>query len=361
MLRTVTTALAALTMAAQGTAVAETVAPGWKVVNGVTIGSPATALLDVSATGPGQAWAAGYACSAEDREGCGAIIRWNGSAWKQVKLPASFDVEHVEGISAGPAVWAVGNGTRPWAGHWNGSRWRGYTPLSTAAEDRLYDVAVSAGRPWAVGTRTGGKGVVLGWTAARGFYQAHATPGSLAAVTAGKGGIWAVGSTGDQPLILRGGASGTGWKVSPVPSIPGGKLTRVWQGAGAEAWAVGYTGAALETSKPIALRFDGTAWRQVPVPVAKGRLSGLTADSSGTVWASGVDLSRGKQVLFLRYSGGALRASYSPVVLTREQRDYDHQTVTRTSITAIPGTGGLWAVAAAGGGDREMHAVLRYG
>ncbi|MEU7899668.1 hypothetical protein AB0B45_43320 [Nonomuraea sp. NPDC049152] len=67
------------------------------------------------------------------------------------------------------------------------------------------------------------------------------------------------------------------------------------------------------------------------------------------------------RIQFLRYDGGRLVASYGPGLPLREQRDYDHQTVTRTSITRIPGAGGLWAVAAAGGGDFESHFLLRYG
>ncbi|WP_431893629.1 hypothetical protein [Nonomuraea sp. bgisy101] len=356
----------AVTLAGQP---AQAAAPAWRIVKGVDIGESATALLDVAASGTRDAWAAGYACSAEDREGCAAIIRWNGSRWSKANPPGA-DLEHVEGVSAASPtdVWAVGNGTAPWAGHWTGSRWTGYKPLGSGAESRLADVAVSGGRPWLVGT-VKGSGVVLGWNRDKGFYRAHSLPGKLEAVTsrAGTGEIWAVGSTGTQPLIVRGTDGGRTWKLTPAPSIPDGHLTRVWQVAGGDVWAVGYAGKTsydhkdFLASRPIALHYDGRSWRQVAVPVARGRLTGLTSDAAGTVWASGVDFAHGRRIMFLRYAGDRLTASYGPELPLREQREYDHQTVTRTSITRIPGSSGLWAVAAAGGGDFESHFLLTYG
>ncbi|MFE3451809.1 hypothetical protein ACFXJ8_23085 [Nonomuraea sp. NPDC059194] len=323
----------------------------------------------MAASGPRDAWAVGYACSAEDSGECAAITRWNGSRWSKAN-PRGADLEHVEGVSAvsRPDVWAVGNGTIPWAGHWTGSNWTGYKPLGSRTDGKLLDVAVSGDRPWLVGTEKG-RGVVLRWTPGKGFRRAHSLLGSLAAVTArsGTGEIWAVGSTGTQPLIVRGTDSGRTWQVTPTPSIPDGHLTRVWQVAGSDVWAVGYAGRTsydrkdFLASKPIALHYDGTSWRQVTVLVTKGRLSGLTSDATGTMWASGVDFAHGRKILFLRYAGGRLVASYSPGLPLGEQRDYDHQTVTRTSITRIPGSNGLWAVAAAGGGDFESHFLLRYG
>jgi hypothetical protein len=118
---------------------------------------------------------------------------------------------------------------------------------------------------------------------------------------------------------------------------------------------------ALAASRPISLHYDGKSWQQVPVPVAKGRLSGLTADASGTVWASGVDLARGRQVLFLRHTGGRWVPSYGPVLPIPRQRDYDPSSVTETSITRVPGSGTLWTVVSAGGGDREKDFILRRG
>ncbi len=51
-----------------------------------------------------------------------------------------------------------------------------------------------------------------------------------------------------------------------------------------DVWAVGQIGNPYDWSdfKPLALHFDGKSWRQVPLPVAKGRITGLTADAPET-------------------------------------------------------------------------------
>lgn len=333
--------------------------PPWRVVEGADLGGHAKGLLDVAAAGPRHVYAVGYGCSAEDSEGCRGVERWDGSRWRKVPTPSG--AYHVEGVSTDAAndVWLVGNSEVSWAAHWDGARWRSYRPFGSREYDYVRDVAVSSRRPWFAGQTQSGRGVVLTWSASTGFRQVYGTPGALTAVTARGDDVWAVGSTGGGPLVVR--RAGGEWSVSPTPSIPGGTLTRVWQVAANDVWAVGHVGATLAASRPISLHFDGTSWRQVPVPVAQGRLSGLTSDGSGTVWASGVDLARGGQVLFLRYSGGTWVPSYGPALAIPPQRDYDPKTVTKTSITRVPGSATLWAVASAGGGDREQEFILRRG
>ncbi|GAA0391884.1 hypothetical protein Acor_17980 [Acrocarpospora corrugata] len=335
------------------------VAPTWLVQKTSGIGS-ASALLDVSASGPADAWAVGYGCSAEDREGCAAIQRWNGRSWRKVTGIKSPPF-HVDGVSAASPgnVWAVGNGVTAWAGHWNGRAWTSYQPFGAAEHNRISDVAVS-GRPWFAGTTTDNRAVVLSWTKSGGFTTVFTNPGSLNAITAksATGDVWAVGSTGTQPMIVHGsnGRFAEHW----LPSIPGGVLTRVWQAAENDVWAVGYTGSTFASAKPIVLRYDGKSWRQIAIPVTKGRLTGLTSDGSGQVWAGGVDFDNGGRVLVIRLGAGSPRASWSQGLDIPRQRDYDPQTVTSVSLARIPGTRhGLWAAVAAGGGDFQRHFLLR--
>ncbi|WP_214104992.1 hypothetical protein [Acrocarpospora catenulata] len=323
----------------------------WRIVKGPAL-DRASALLDVAATGRSDAWAVGYGCSAEDSEGCPVVERWNGTRWR--KLDVRLGTDHADGVSADSArnVWVVGNGTTAGAAHWNGVKWTTYQPFGAAEYHRVNDVAVS-GQPWFAGTTPDGSAVVLGWTKTRGFYPAYSAAGKLNAITARRatGDVWAVGSTGTQPLIIHG--SRYAWQAEQLPSIPNGVLTRVWQVAKNDVWAVGYAG-----TSPIALRYNGKTWRQFPLHIAKGRLTGLTSDGTGQVWASGVNLNLGDRAMFVKLPSGSV--SYGPKLPIPDQRDYDPQTVTEVSIARIPGTAqGIWAVVAAGGGDREAHFILR--
>ncbi|GIH28281.1 hypothetical protein Aph01nite_65910 [Acrocarpospora phusangensis] len=336
-----------------------TAAPAWTIQRTSGI-SNASALLDVSASGASDAWAVGYGCSAEDNEGCPAIQRWNGRTWRKV-TDARTNAYHAVGVSAASPnnVWVVGNGTTAWAGHWNGRAWTSYQPFGAAEHNRISDVAVS-GRPWFAGSTADGRGVVLSWSKARGFRTVFANPGSLNAITArsATGDVWAVGANGSQPMIVHG--SNGRFTEHRAPLIPGGVLTRVWQAAKNDVWAVGHTGGTFATSKPLVLRYDGRSWRQVSVPVAKGRLTGVTSDGAGVVWASGVDFAHGRQVLLIRLGAGRPQVSWSQVLTIPNQRDYDPDTVTKVSISRVPGTRhGLWAAVAAGGGDFETHFLMR--
>ena len=51
----------------------------WRVVKGATLGPNGSALMDVTATGPRDAWAVGYGCGREKAVSCPAIARWNGT------------------------------------------------------------------------------------------------------------------------------------------------------------------------------------------------------------------------------------------------------------------------------------------
>ncbi|MDP9868859.1 MULTISPECIES: hypothetical protein [Streptosporangium] len=362
----------------------------WHIVKGAKISS-ASALMEVAATSEHDVWAVGEKGGTEDDFGDPVIERWDGSRWRQATAPAGRS-QYIDGVSVKAAddVWLAGNGIIAWAAHWNGSRWREHHPYRNKSLDTdilFSDVAVSGKRPWFAGNtdlvygvlhpgKGHSKATVLSWTKSKGFATQFRTPGSLQAITAHSktGDIWAVGSAGDywavgsadnRPLVLHGTDGGTKWNVSTTPPISGGQLTQVWQVAENNVWAVGHRNSPDPDNKrqtlemPISLHYDGTSWRQVPVPVERGHLSGLTADASGTVWASGVDLAHPKQVLFLRYTAGEWAVSYSPSLPIPDQDEAAWNRVTRTSITRVPGSNTLWAVASTGADAHEKGFILR--
>ncbi|MQY16897.1 hypothetical protein SRB5_71000 [Streptomyces sp. RB5] len=110
--------------------------------------------------------------------------------------------------------------------------------------------------------------------------------------TAG-GETWAVGITYDdvmRPLALR--WDGTAWD-SPANAIPDqGRLNDVAVAGPGDAWAVGaqYTGTE-GTGTQVLQHWDGSAWSRVDVPDQGGSvdssLSAVTVDDDGAVWVAG--------------------------------------------------------------------------
>jgi hypothetical protein len=146
----------------------------------------------------------------------------------------------------------------------------------------------------------------------------HSAPddgaGGLNAVAVLPGGeAWAVGRTNGTPartLIKR--WDGTRWVQAPSPSVDlaENNLYGIAGRAANDIWAVGsyytpsHSGPVAAGSKPLALHWDGTAWRMLTIPdpaAAGGELRGVAALSRDDVWAAGYrHLPPGPQVAFER-------------------------------------------------------------
>ncbi len=118
---------------------------------------------------------------------------------------------------------------------------------------------------------------------------------------------WAVGVIAStyKPLILR--WNGTAWSQVPSPS-PVGYLLAAAATSARSAWAVGSTG----TCKSLILRWDGSAWKRVasPSPGADDVLRSVAATSVGSAWAVG-GTGSGK-TLILRWNGTVWKRVPSP-------------------------------------------------
>jgi hypothetical protein len=171
--------------------------------------------------------------------------------------------EAVAATSAANA-WAVGDlGQRntPLIVHWNGTTWS-RVPAGAPADTQLHAVAASSpGNAWALGETY--------------------PPG---------------GSFRQTPVILH--WNGRAWRQlrSPVPS--GAFLSSVSVTSPANAWVVGGFFASANRSagstRPVALHWNGSAWRRVPLPLpagAAGELTGVSATSASNAWAVGGFLS----------------------------------------------------------------------
>ena len=231
------------------------------------------ALSGVAATSATNAWAVGSTGS-----GKALIVRWNGAAWTQVASPAPAS-SNLSGVAATSATnaWAVGStSSGTLILRWNGTAWTQVPSPSPGTAAGLYGVAAtSAGVAWAVGytaTSTGTKTLILQWT-------------------------------------------GAAWKrvPSPSPAGNGADLSGVAATSTSRVWATGCSGCAFGGfAQSLIVRWNGTAWKQVPSPspAGGGDLFGVAAVSASSAWAVGAtDTSAGSNTLIPRWNGKTWKVS----------------------------------------------------
>src|SRR5215472_10459532 len=211
------------------------------------------------------------------------------------------------------SAWAVGGSDNPPGKteilHWNGTAWKRVPSPTPKTGGALFGVAAtSASSAWAVGCAGncfqgfgGIKTLILHWNGTA--WKRVPSPGlakvgalnGIAATSASN--AWAVGCAGHcfgpmattKTMTVR--WNGTAWKQVPSPSPAGDSvLTAVAATSTGNAWAVGYT---RKSGKTLIERWNGTAWKQVPSPTPGplSQLLGVAATSARNAWAAGSDLS----------------------------------------------------------------------
>jgi hypothetical protein len=223
-------------------------------------------LWGVDALSPTSAWAVGRADTGTLPTRRPLIERWNGSAWSISTSPTPAGGGELRDVDANSATnaWAVGftnssNGNDTLTQRWNGTSWRTVASPNLSAQNHLLGVKTfSAANAWAVGS--------------------HNVPGSLAFST----------------LTMR--WNGQAWSVVPSPDTPSfeNHLNAVDGVAANDLWAVGHTrNGDYSVSEPLAMHWNGSAWRVVPTPTAvDASLDGVVALASNDVWAVGSSFSQ---------------------------------------------------------------------
>ena len=292
---------------------AKTLILHWNGTAWKRVASPSPAggagLSSVTATSPADAWAIGSAGNKT------LILHWNGTAWKQVPSPdlASHSVLSALAATSPANAWAVGStgNSKTLIVHWNGTAWKQVPSPSPAPAYLTSVAATSASNAWAVGY-TGTGTLVLHWDGTAWKRVSSPTPGLETSPVTSTGGTmigvgavsaataWAVGTTGDcgcgngNSLILH--WTGTAWKQVPSPTPAGGRkagaaLRSVAATSADNAWAVGVSGCGCMPSSywPFILRWNGTAWKQVPSAIqsVSTSLSAVAATSQSNAWAVG--------------------------------------------------------------------------
>jgi hypothetical protein len=272
-----------------------------------------TAIHGISAT---DIWAVGTASNADGSAENGLILHWNGTRWLQTPSPNPGTFTQLTGVHEISArdAWAVGTystdaGIRTLTLHWDGTSWTqkpSPNPGPGATGELSSVTATSGGDVWAVGDFISNTQVstvstlIMHWDGTSWKQTASPNPepdiiNQLTGVSAtSPNDAWAVGffanGTADQTLIMH--WDGTSWTqvASPNP-FEDDNLSGVAATSAGSAVAVGTGQTAAKGGKNVtlALRWDGTAWTQVPsIQVSAGDfLAGVASISATEAWAVG--------------------------------------------------------------------------
>ena len=195
-----------------------------------------------SIPGTDDLWAVGVRYPHGDREQPFTLaLRWDGVAWHRVATPNLSDHGNAlrDVAVAGGTAFAVGLSQRPDSEQtlilrWTGARWVTSPGPSPGSEASLVSVAIgTTDRAYAVGTanlaatteRSRYRGFVVRWDGASWrVARLLDRPSSLEdVVAASPSDVWAVGSRGNRPLVLR--RVGTVWHASQAPDVRGSFTT----------------------------------------------------------------------------------------------------------------------------------------
>lgn len=384
---------AALALSA-GTAFA---ASGWIIASAPPAGQNGN-LLGVSAVSDADAWAVGTENGAA-ATGIGAkalIENWNGTAWTQVSAPATAgNTASLRSVSAsGPAdAWAAGftsvnrSGYQPLALHWNGTAWASSPSAASALPPGTSLVGVadmSASDAYAIGDNSGlATGELEHWNGTTWSQvtlpqpTSNGLPTTLNTISAsGPDDVWIVGSymiqvsaTNVRYETYSLHFDGTAWSAVLMPLVGSSNtllayaFNSVEVNSPTDVWAVGGSGVNVvglggTPDSTLIEHWNGTAWTIVPSPSpgSKDNLTGVTAsNASDSIWAVGYGTPEGAtqpQTLTLNWNGTAWTTVPSP--------DAGSPSVL-TSVATHPGAAIVWAVGHSGLSGSFNPLVLRNG
>ncbi|WP_033423910.1 hypothetical protein [Actinomadura flavalba] len=217
------------------------------------------------------------------------LVRWNGSAWVAQNSPIGFVPSDVAVASAGRA-WVVGYSlTGPAAIYWNGTKWASVsypmvglpTQVAAAPDGTAYSVS-------GVDVGSGGPASVLRWSGTAWVDAKPTLPASTSIVAVdvrAKNDVWIAGTTTNGStvtgIVLH--FNGTAWKQIPVPGAMGvpatrAVLTRIVAVSPTNVYVLRARQNAQTTN--ALLRYDGKAWKTVNTPGTAIPI-GLASDGKG--------------------------------------------------------------------------------
>ena len=324
--------------------------PAWRAVRVPSaVVSPAE-LIDVSATGPADAWAVGADAETFVQQGTPMILHWNGRACSKVALrgvPGPGGLSSVSAASRSNA-WALGTDR---SGnvllHWNGRAWRSvaFPGLHTAVVTSV--AAAPDGTAWLVGSSAGGAMLVERWNGAAWHVVAtRLGKGILSQVrVSASGDVWAAGADASNNQLIAHEHRGA-WTSLPVPGIP--TVSDVLAVSACDVWAVGGDVTATPITASTAIgHWNGRRWTIVHLPEFDFVAGSISPGRSGKPQWAGLLVILPYRTEYLFYNGTTWSAV--PGASEAPGSAFDVNVVT----AHIPGTDATWAV----GGYGNSNAV----
>lgn len=269
-------------------------------------------LAAASASSPSDIWAVGE-----------STIHFDGTKWTAFQ-PATNTGDTFSNLAGvvdiSPTLaWAAGNVTTSASipgqviNQWNGTQWSVFPGPTFASGDQPNIKAMastSATDIWAIGDLLSDNGQLLSYL----FEHYDGTSWTASTIISGDAFLlgasadatndaWSVGFNGpenDSSRTLAMHFDGSSWRTSNTPSVGSGanQLNGVLALAPNDVWAVGFSTPVPPPTQAATLtlieHFDGTSWTVVPSPnvgpksiYQSNRLFGLTANSPTDIWAFG--------------------------------------------------------------------------
>ncbi|MEW2359193.1 hypothetical protein [Spirillospora sp. NPDC029432] len=355
---TVSAALAAGVLAAAGLAspaAASPAAPAARDTSGdlqqvsLPFFWPNNYLEDVAAASPDSVWIAGtqgelvvpgpIPGTGRTIPGNPVVRRWKNGGWVEYPLgglPRQATITNVEAVSP-EDVWISGTRhvtdgpARSYIGRFTGSAFA-EVPLPSGATGAHLQAD-------AAGVWLSTAGDLYRWT---GGSWAHVTAlptlrqHNLQVRSADD--VWLFGQTSDYTDTVEAHRwDGTAWKRVPVEQDTRlGTITDVLPLSSGEAWAAGvdWTDGG---GRAVLLRWDGTTWKHVPVPDGLNALARIARAPDGTLWANGHATDQPAAPGLIRYRGGAWERVPTPAVPFRSN-------ILVKPLAIDPVSGDLWTL-----------------
>jgi hypothetical protein len=303
------------------------------------------ALSAVTATSSSNAWAVGYYVNSAQVEQT-LVLHWNGTSWNQVASPDPGTSSRYNALSGVTATWrsnawAVGyyvnsaHVAQTLALHWNGTAWSVTATPDRGTNNELLAVkATSKTNAWAVGyndtTAYVAQTLAMRWNGTAWSVTGSPDPGgsayasylsSVAVLTSSD--AFAAGyyfnATSAQTMSMH--WNGNAWQqaATPSPDNEDNVLYGIAAVSTSDAWAVGAYRDSGSLYQTLIVRWDGTAWQQVPSPNPAvsdhNILNAVATTSASDAWAVGFAATASgtvAQTLILHWDGTAWTQVPSP-------------------------------------------------
>ncbi|WP_461033196.1 hypothetical protein [Streptomyces mayteni] len=309
----------------------------WETVTADTLHENAS-INSVSASGTDRAWSSGTRWI--DGMPDGVMLTWRHGAWREDTAPGLPDVDTWYSVAAAGRhdVWAYG---WSWLGedpgealaHYDGRSWE-QVALPDNASHTFGELAAVPGRIWLAGdqrlsTYARGTWQTTELPTGRSVRQVHARSANDA---------WAVGADyaglGADPVALH--WDGRAWR-DVSPTLPGLRLTDVYVESARSVWATATSADDWFTSH--VLHWDGRTWRDTSGPVTGIEAQAVSADGHGRAWMAGNPEGWEGPPLYWRYDGHRWTRVAGPAVPDGITQSYEV-----TALAPIARTGRFWSV-----------------